>query len=86
MAIGNSVGKQYEDYKFVADKLKLRSNSQTLVYGTDGEPALERAKEDNFPIEDSQPNKTSIHLRCFYHVKDDITRFLQTKKHIDFGH
>ena len=79
MAVGASVNKKYDDYKFLSDKIKLRADVKTLVYGTDGEPAMEKAMEDTFPIEDVAPGKASIHLRCFDHVRSDIKRYLQSK-------
>ena len=47
---------------------------QNLVYGTDGEVAIENALEKVFPIEDIGSN-INIHLRCFTHFENDIERF-----------
>ena len=77
VAIGISYKKEFDDYMFFSDKLKSYCKIETLVYGTDGEPAREDAMESNFPIEDTPPSKSSIHLRCFQHVRNDIPNFLQ---------
>ena len=66
------VKKEAEDYKFVASKLKDQAKENCLIYGSDGEFALEKSLEEIFPIEDVVTGKTSIHLRCFDHVKTDI--------------
>ena len=80
-ALATSVNKEYEDYRFLSDQLKC-SGIDTLVYGTDGEPALERAFEDVFPIEGVTASKLNIHLRCFDHVKTDIKRYLENNEQL----
>ena len=74
------VKKEADDYKFVASKLKDQAKENCLIYGPDGEFALEKSLEEIFPIEDVVTGKTSIHLRCFDHVKTDIERFLSDRK------
>lgn len=66
-----STGRQTHDYMYMASQLKSRGIS-TLIYGTDGELALERGMEAIFPIEGIEPSKRSVKLRCFNHVKDDM--------------
>ena len=51
VGIGVSYRKVEDDYTFFSDKLKTHLKIKTLVYGTDGEPALEKPMENNFPIE-----------------------------------
>ena len=41
---------------------------------------LEKSLEEIFPIEDVATGKTSVHLRCFDHVKTDIDTFLSDRK------
>jgi len=43
--------KTADDYHYISHQLKVVGKLQTLVYGTDGEPALENAFETTFPIE-----------------------------------
>ena len=65
--------------KFVASKLKNQAKENCLIYGSDREFALDKSLEQIFPIEDVVTGKTSIHLRCFDHVKTDIERFLSDR-------
>ena len=53
VVVGLSVSgcKQYEDYAYLSRNLKLEGKIQSLIYGTDGEPAIEKAFEETFPIE-----------------------------------
>ena len=51
IALGVSYKKEEEDYAFFSDKLRQHLQTKTLVYGTDGEPAIEKPLERNFPIE-----------------------------------
>ena len=46
-----SVCKQEEDYLYLCQQLKVHGKLETLLYGTDGEVALETAFEKTFPIE-----------------------------------
>ena len=46
--------------------------STPLIYGTDGELALEKAMENVYPIHGVGQQNQSIHLRCFTHVADDM--------------
>ena len=66
------VKKDADDYQFVASNLKDQAKENCLIYGSDGEFALERSLEEIFPIEDVVTWKTSIHLRCFDHVKTNV--------------
>ena len=43
-------GKSEEDYTYLAQSIKTHGKVNALVYGTDGEPALEAAMESTFPI------------------------------------
>lgn len=69
-----STTRNIHDYTFLARQLKSRCGD-SLIYGTDGELALETAFESTFPIGHDSP-VASIHLRCFNHVHDDIKRKL----------
>jgi hypothetical protein len=79
-----SSGKDVEEYQFLASALKRCGKVKSLIYGTDGEVALERGMEDVFPIDSGE----NIHLRCFDHVKEDIKRKLDqlqvpSKQHVE---
>ena len=77
VALSTSGTKGYEDYKFLSERIRQYIGEGSLIYGTDGEPAIEKAFEDVFPIEDVAPGKMCIHLRCFEHVKNDILNYLR---------
>ena len=49
--ISVSVSKLEDDYLYLSQQLRPHGKLEILVYGTDGEPALERAFERIFPIE-----------------------------------
>ena len=68
-AVMTSVSKEKRDYEYLALSLKLEG-IVSLVYGTDGECALESGFESVYPIENS--TQRNIHLRCFDHAKGDI--------------
>ena len=59
------------DYQYLASNLK-RNGIKTLIYGTDGELAMEKALESAFPTDGVPPSSASIHLRCFEHLKWDM--------------
>ena len=67
-------------YKFVASKLKNQEKENCLFYGADEEFALEKSLEEISQIEDVITGKTSIHLRCFDHVKTDTEMVLSDRK------
>ena len=67
VAIGISYRKQDEDYAFFADKIRIHLKAKTLVYGTDGEPALEKAMEGNFPIESKSFFPVTMFIHCSLH-------------------
>ena len=71
LGLMTSVTKKTEDYRYLATNLS-KAKIATLTYGTDGEEALEKAFEDVFPIEGVAASRSSIHLRCFEHVKQDM--------------
>ena len=73
-----STKRNVQDYSLLASQFKSRCGD-SLIYGTDGELALETAFENVFPIFPPGHNahKASIHLRCFNHMHDDMKRKLQ---------
>ena len=73
-AVLTSATKEYDDYKMMSENLKRIT--KTLVFGTDGEVALESAFKDYFPIAGASPSGSNIHLRCFKHVESDMKRKL----------
>lgn len=77
-AIMTSVTKEERDYEYMARCLKAEGIG-TLTYGTDSECALERGFESVFPIKDGCSGD-NIHLRCFDHAQDDISRKLKSLK------
>ena len=83
VALATSATKEYEDYKFLAEKISKFVTGEPIVYGTDGELAIGKAFEKEFPIEDVASAKQSVHLRCFAHVKTDMEKFLSEKKSLD---
>lgn len=60
--------KETQDHKFLASNLH-KWGVKTLTYGMYGEHAFEQGFENVYHI---NRNHTSIHLRCFDHVKCDI--------------
>ena len=82
VALATSATKEYEDYKFLAEKISKFVAGKPIVYGTDGELASEKAFEKEFPIEDVASAKKIVHLRCFAHVENDMEKFLSEKKDI----
>lgn len=72
LSIMTSATKEESDYEYMATQLST-SGVKNLIYGTDGEVAMEKAFEKVFPVDDSG---LSIHLRCFSHLADDIKRYL----------
>lgn len=71
-----STGRQEHDYMYLANQLKTCGINR-LVYGTDGEFALEKGFEGVFPIECIGVKEKNIKLRCFNHVKDDMMNALK---------
>ena len=76
--MSTSTCRQKDDYLYLATQLKA-NGVEKLIYGTDGELALELGLEAMFPIEDVSLPQRSIKLRCFNHVKEDLQKEL--KKH-----
>ena len=70
VAMSTSSGREEVDYKILPTSLK-KEGIDSLIYGTDGEMALEKAFEEVFP-----PGQ-NIHLRCFTHIQQDIKRKLK---------
>ena len=64
VALSISVCKQEEDYLYLSQQLKSHGKLETLIYGTDGEVAIETAFEKTYPIEG---------LYCF-NVGSDLSR------------
>ena len=71
-----STGRQEQDYRYLANQLKACGINR-LIYGTDGELALEMGFESTYPIECVAPKERNIKLRCFNHVKDDMLAALK---------
>lgn len=69
--MSTSTGRQKEDYMYLAGQLKA-NGIEKMIYGTDGELALELGMEAIYPIEGVKQSNQSIKLRCFNHVKDDL--------------
>ena len=69
--IMTSVTRTKNDYRFMAEEIKKSANLESLIYGTDGEIALVTAMEETFPSD------TSIHLRCFDHLKNNFMSKLE---------
>ena len=69
-AIMTSTSKEKNDYQYMARCLKSEG-VDSLVYGMDGECAMEMGFEDVFPIKEGQ----NVHLRCFDHVHESQTDF-----------
>ena len=76
-AVMTSVSKEKRDYEYLARSLKSEGIA-SLVYGTDGECALESGFESVYPIENT--TERNIHLRCFDHAKRDILMKLKALK------
>ncbi|KAJ7391193.1 hypothetical protein OS493_019324 [Desmophyllum pertusum] len=77
-AVMTSVTKEKRDYEYFARSLKSEG-IESLMYGTDGECALESGFESVYPIAES-PAHNNIHLRCFDHAKGDILTKLKELK------
>ncbi|XP_066926161.1 uncharacterized protein [Clytia hemisphaerica] len=75
-ALAITYRKETEDYSFLAEGIRTTTPNK-LIYGTDGEVAIEKAFESAFPI--TETADASIHLRCFNHIDNDIGRFLKSK-------
>ena len=45
---------------------------KAIVYWPDGELAIKKTFEKEFPIENVASVKQSVHLRCFAHVESDM--------------
>jgi hypothetical protein len=71
LGLMTSTYRRAADYRFLANSLQNKCTTE-LIYGTDGELALEKAFEDVFPIKDVSEEKKSIHLRCYTHVESDL--------------
>jgi hypothetical protein len=69
--IATSTTRCTEDYAYLANQIKKHTGVQALIYGTDGELALEKGLEREFPID------RSIKLRCFSHVQNDMEKELK---------
>ena len=69
VGIMTSTGRQSNDYMYLASQLQ-KHGIDHLIYGTDGEYALENGMETVFPID----QKKNIKLRCFNHVHDDLKK------------
>ncbi|XP_076081037.1 uncharacterized protein LOC143051939 [Mytilus galloprovincialis] len=63
------------DYQYLSNQLR-KHGVNSLIYGTDGEYALEMGFEATFPIEKGK----NIHLRCFNHLKEDLEVELKNAK------
>ena len=72
--LGTSNTKETGDYSYFAHQLK-QQNVNAIVFGSDGETAMEAGFEQVFPIEGITTNKRSLHLRCSTHFQCDIERF-----------
>ena len=83
VALATSATKEYEDCKFIAEKIIKFVAGKPIVYGTDVELVIKKAFEKEFPIEDLASDKQNIHLRCFAHVKIDVENFLLEKTSLD---
>ena len=57
VALATSSTREYKDYKFLAEKISKFVAGKPIVYGTDGELAIEKAFEKEFTIEDVAPAK-----------------------------
>ena len=80
-AVMTSVSKEMRDYEYLARSLKSEG-IESLMYGTDGECALESGFESVYPISESTAH-SNIHLRCFDHAKGDILMKLKELKVCD---
>ena len=81
--MATSATKEYEDYKFLAEKISKFVAGKPIAYGTEGELAIEKAFEKEFPIEDVASAKQSVHLHCFAHVETDMEKCLSEKTSLD---
>lgn len=78
-AMATTVSRHKNDYLYLANELK-KCKLSTLIYGTDGEIALEMGMEETFPISKVTPGQQSIHLRCFLHARKNISDQLEKLK------
>lgn len=78
-AMATMLGQTYKDYLYFAQKLQEWTQVTALIYGTDGENALERAMMQVFPTSDIFKEHTSIKLRCFTHFRDNMRRWMESK-------
>ena len=82
-ALAPSSTKEYEDYKFLAEKISKFVAGKPKVYSTEGELGIGKVFEKEFPIEDVASVKQSVHLHCFAHVESDMEKFLSEKTSLD---
>ena len=66
-----STSRTEQDYRYLAHQIKS-CGITNMIYGTDGELALEKGFEAIYPIETQEKDPPNIKLRCFNHVKDDL--------------
>ena len=69
-ALITSTSRKTDDYQYLATQLKKKTKLKSLIYGTDGELALEKGMKDSFE------ENSSIKLRCFTHVENDMKQYL----------
>ena len=69
--MSTSTGRQKEDHMYIAGQLKANGIDR-LIYGTDGELAIELGFETTYPIEGVTHLNRSIKLRCFQHLNYDL--------------
>ena len=83
VALATSLTKEYEDYKFFADKISKFVAGKPIVYWTDRELSIEKVFEKEFPIEYVASAKQSVHLCCFAHIESNMEKFLPEKTSLD---
>ena len=54
-----------------------------IVYSTEGELAIGKVFEKEFPIEEVASAKQSVYLCCFTYVESDMEKFLSEKTSLD---
>ncbi|XP_070554999.1 uncharacterized protein [Ptychodera flava] len=64
------MGRKQIDYDFFCNSLKTFGIDRVVAWGTDGETALINSFENAYPT----VSGTSVHLRCFAHVEDDLKK------------
>lgn len=72
VAVATATTRETMDYHYFATQLKVATGVKALIYGTDGEPALEKAMEEVFPASRFFTPNSSVRLRCFGHLRDDM--------------